>query len=69
MTVALMMLACGAEAEAKPAPPRGDPAKRAVISAEETKRLGDAERRRAEAQEPLWDRKMKAWSTDVCTGC
>jgi hypothetical protein len=69
--LAAVMLASSPGVEAKPAPasPLVTTVKRPVISAEETKRLGDGARRRAEAQESIWDRKMKAWSADICTGC
>jgi hypothetical protein len=67
--IAVVMLALGAGAEAKPAPPAVTAAKRPMMAAEETKRLSDGARRRAEAQEAIWDRKMKVWSADICTGC
>jgi hypothetical protein len=56
-------------AEAKPSSSPAAPLERRTYTAEESKTLGDEARRRAEAQQRVWDRKMKAVSTSICTGC
>ena len=38
-------------------------------SAEESATLGRAARTKAEAQERVWDRKMKIITRGICTGC
>ena len=38
-------------------------------SAEESAALGRAARAKAEAQERVWDRKMKTIARGICTGC
>ena len=56
-------------AEAKPSSSPTASLERRTYTAEESKTLGDEARRRAEAQQRVWDRKMKAVSTSICTGC
>lgn len=40
-----------------------------VYSAEESASMGRAARTKAEAQEGIWDRKMKTLMRGICTGC
>ncbi len=40
-----------------------------TYSAEESAALGRAARTKAEAQERIWDRKMKIITRGICTGC
>jgi hypothetical protein len=56
-------------AEAKPSSSPAAPLEGRTYTAEESKKLGDEARRLAEAQQRVWDRKMKAVSTSICTGC
>jgi len=56
-------------AEAKPSSSPAAPLERRTYTAEESKKLSDEVRRLAEAQQHIWDRKMKAVSTSICTGC
>jgi len=56
-------------AEAKPSSSPATSLERRTYTAEESKKLGDEARRLAEAQQHIWDRKMKAVSTSICTGC
>ncbi len=42
---------------------------RRTYTADESRKLGDEARRLAEARQSVWDRKMKAISRSVCTGC
>src|SRR3954452_16662794 len=56
-------------AEAKPSSSPAAPLERRTYTAEESKTLGDEAGRLAEAQQRVWDRKMKAVSTSICTGC
>src|SRR3954454_22193607 len=56
-------------AEAKPSSSPTATLERRTYTAEESKKLGDEARRLAEAQQHIWDRKMKAVSTSICTGC
>jgi len=42
---------------------------RKVFSAEESQELGDAVRRRDEARQKDWDRKVKAITRGICVGC
>ena len=56
-------------AEAKPSSSSTAPLEHRTYTAEESKTLGDEARRLAEAQQHVWDRKMKAVSTSICTGC
>ena len=56
-------------AEAKPSSSSTAPLEHQTYTAEESKRLGDEAQRRAEVQQHIWDRKMKAVSTSICTGC
>jgi hypothetical protein len=51
------------ERQAKP-----DPARR-VYTEEESNKLGAEARRKAEARQEGWDRKMKAVSGSICRGC
>jgi hypothetical protein len=44
-------------------------AEKKAFSAEESRALGDAAQRRDEARQQVWDRKMKAMSKSICTGC
>jgi hypothetical protein len=39
------------------------------ITAEESAAMGRAARVKAEAQERIWDRKMKILTRGICTGC
>jgi len=56
-------------AEAKPSSTPAVLVQRRTYTAEESKKLGDEARRLAEAQQQIWDRKMRAVSGSVCTGC
>jgi hypothetical protein len=56
-------------AEAKPSSSSTAPLEHRTYTAEESKRLGDEARRRAEVQQDIWDRKMKAVGSSICTGC
>ena len=56
-------------AEAKPSSSPVPLLEHRTYTAEESKTLGDDARRRAEVQQRVWDRKMKAVSTSICTGC
>jgi len=56
-------------AEAKPSSSPETPLERRTYSAEESKRLGDEAQHLAEVQQHIWDRKMKAVSSSICTGC
>ena len=40
-----------------------------TYTAEESAAMGRAARTKAEAQERVWDRKMKVISRGICTGC
>ena len=40
-----------------------------VYTAEESAAMGRAARTKAEAQERVWDRKMKIITRGICTGC
>jgi hypothetical protein len=44
-------------------------AEKKVFTAEESKLLGDAARRRDEARQHEWDRKMKEVGKSICVGC
>ena len=55
--------------EAKPSSSPKTPLERRTYSAEESKRLGDEAQHLAEVQQHIWDRKMKAVSSSICTGC
>ena len=44
-------------------------AEKKVFTAEESKSLGDAARRRDQARQHEWDRKMKEVSKGICAGC
>ena len=56
-------------AEAKP--PSSPPAisESRVYTSEESRKLGDAAQRAAEAKQRSWDLKMKAVGSSICTGC
>ena len=56
-------------AVAKPSSSPAASSERRTYTAEESKKLGAEARRLAEAQQHVWDRKMKAVSTSICTGC
>ena len=56
-------------AEAKPSSSHTTLLERRTYTAEESKKLGDEARRLAEVQQHIWDRKMKAVSASICTGC
>ena len=65
----VLMAIAPIRAEAKPSFSPAAPLERRTYTAEESKTLGDDARRRAEIQQHIWDRKMKAVSTGICTGC
>ena len=44
-------------------------AEKKIFTPEESKALGDAVRRRDEARQKTWDRKMETLSRSVCVGC
>jgi hypothetical protein len=56
-------------AEAKPSSSPKTPLERRTYTAEGSKRLGDEAHHLAEVQQHIWDRKMKAVSSSICTGC
>jgi hypothetical protein len=56
-------------AEAKPSSSSTAPLEHRTDTAEESKRLGDEAQRRAEVRQHIWDRKMKAVGSSICTGC
>ena len=66
---AVIMAVTPITAEAKPFSSPKTPLERRTYTAEESKRLGDEARRLAEVQQHIWDRKMKAVSSSICTGC
>jgi hypothetical protein len=66
--VASFLLAPSAAAEQRASPSPAS-AEKKVFSAEEAKALGEAAQRRDEARQQVWDRKMKAMSKSICTGC
>jgi len=66
---AVLMAIAPIPAEAKPSSSPAAPLEGRSYTAEESKMLGDEARHRAEAQQHIWDRKMKAVSSSICTGC
>ncbi len=69
--LALFMAPHSISAKDRAAPEAGNP--KAVASrsytAEESAAMGRAARTKAEAQERIWDRKMKILTRGICTGC
>jgi hypothetical protein len=68
---ALLMLPHSAYAKDRPASEVEKPkvSTEKVYSAEESASMGRAARTKAEAQEGVWDRKMKILMKGICTGC
>ncbi len=66
--LSLLLILPGVVAQAKSRAPEAVTESR-PYTAEESKRLGDEAQRLAEARQVIWDRKMKAISGSICTGC
>ena len=71
VVLALFMAPHSISAKDRAAPDAGAPKVSAAkaYSAEESAALGRAARTKAEAQERIWDRKMKTIARGICTGC
>lgn len=66
--LSLLLVLPGVGVQAKSRAPEAVTERR-PYTAEESKRLGDEAQRLAEARQVIWDRKMKAVSGSICTGC
>lgn len=58
-----------AEDRAAPAAPDAKASTARTYSAEESAAMAQTARRKAEAQERIWDLKMKSIANGICTGC
>lgn len=69
--LALLVLPHSVYAKAKDTPEAGKPkaSTAKVYTNEESASMGRAARTKAEAQEGIWDRKMKMLMQGICTGC
>jgi hypothetical protein len=69
--LAMLMTTQATDAKDRGEPQAGTPKVSASKSytAEESAALGRAARVKAEAQERIWDRKMKTIARGICTGC
>jgi hypothetical protein len=69
--LALLMTPCATSAKDRAVSDAGDPKAAASKSYtdEESAAMGKAARAKAEAQERIWDRKMKIIARGICTGC
>lgn len=68
--VSLMLLPAGvASAQNRAAPESAAPAVARTYTPEESKKLGDDARRRAQERERVWDRNMKNLGASICKGC
>ncbi|PVE25267.1 hypothetical protein DC522_06995 [Microvirga sp. KLBC 81] len=69
--LALVMAPHSLSAKDRATPDAGNPKVSASKSytAEESAAMGRAARAKAEAQERIWDRKMKIITRGICTGC
>jgi hypothetical protein len=67
----LVMASHSADAKDRAAPAAGNPKVSASkpYTAEESAAMARAARAKAEAQERIWDRKMKTIARGICTGC
>ncbi len=66
----LMLLPIGAaSAQNRAAPESAAPAATRTYTPEESKKLGDDARRRAQERERVWDRNMKDLGASICKGC
>ncbi len=66
--LSLVVFSTGVVAQAKSPAPQAATERR-PYTADESKRLGDEAQRLAEARQVIWDRKMRAVSGSICTGC
>jgi hypothetical protein len=69
--LALLMASHPVDAKDRTGPEAGPPEVSASkpITTEESAAMGRAARAKAEAQERIWDRKMKIITRGICTGC
>jgi hypothetical protein len=69
--LALLMAPHSISAKDRAAPDAGSPKvpTSRTYTAEESAAMGRTARAKAEAQERIWDRKMKVITRGICTGC
>jgi hypothetical protein len=69
--LALFIVPYSVSAQGRAAPDAGTPKVSAskAYTAEESAAMAKAARSKAEAQERIWDRKMKVLTRGICTGC
>jgi hypothetical protein len=69
--LAMLMATQATDAKDRGEPQAGTPkvSTSKAYTAEESAALGRAARVKAEAQERIWDRKMKTIARGICTGC
>jgi hypothetical protein len=71
VVLALLMASHSVDAKDRAGPETGSPNVSAstTYTAEESAAMGRAARAKAEAQERIWDRKMKIIAKGICVGC
>ena len=69
LALPVVLAASWAQAKAVPSPAPHAPTETRTYTAAESKVLGDNARRLAEERQATWDRKMRAATGSICTGC
>jgi hypothetical protein len=71
VVLALLMASHSVDAKDRAGPEAGSPKVSAstTYTAEESAAMGRTARAKAEAQERIWDRKMKIIAKGICVGC